>query len=213
MLASSLSLGFSLSSSLARRSVAADRIAGSPVGRSLPAANTARPETSKKRSTVLWTLGLGLLLCGTACAGPSGPTDSRPSAAGTRAERMPGQLEIQLHFGEPADLDLFVTDPDAETVYFGNNPSRGGGQLDADLRCDAGPERVETIRFARPDPGRYRVGVEYNRSCRFRRSPAPYRVEIRGDALQLEREGEISPGRFEPIVLEFEYDPQPAVAD
>jgi hypothetical protein len=35
----------------------------------------------------------------------------------------PGELRVLLVFGGAADLDLFVTTPSQETVYFANSPS------------------------------------------------------------------------------------------
>ena len=46
------------------------------------------------------------------------PTSEAPRFSGARPERA---LEIHLVFGDGADLDLFVTDPNQEAVYFGNN--------------------------------------------------------------------------------------------
>lgn len=123
--------------------------------------------------------------------------------------RPPGALEIRLEFSEQADLDLFVTDPDQETVYFGNSPSRGGGQLIDDTGCPSPLPRTEVVRFVAPRPGRYRVGIDYTRSCRFRRQPAWYRLEIRSDAFNLTHTGEVAPGRFEQKALEFTIEPHP----
>jgi hypothetical protein len=118
--------------------------------------------------------------------------------------RDSGTLEIRLHFGPEADLDLHVTDPEQETVYFGNNPSLAGGVLANDLRCDAPSPRVERVEFAAPKPGRYRVGVDYARRCRRVRGPVPYEIEVRGGELDLRLQGEILPGRFQNIALEFD---------
>jgi hypothetical protein len=103
-----------------------------------------------------------------------------------------------------ADLDLFVTDPRKEAVYFGNNPSLGGGELDIDRRCGAETPRVEVIRFPVPMKGEYRVGVSYDRACGFRRRSAPYILEIRADDVEVDRRGELAPGTFDSVALEFE---------
>ena len=43
-------------------------------------------------------------------------------------------LRFVLAFGEAADLDLFVTGPRQETVYFANTPTAVGGELEVDAR-------------------------------------------------------------------------------
>lgn len=118
---------------------------------------------------------------------------------------------VRLVFGDAADLDLFVTDPLQETVYFGNTPTRAGGALDRDLRCDAPVPRVETVTFEAPPPGRYRVGVDHPRRCNGGRDPAPFAVEVLADGRELaRREGEIPLSRFESKVLELELPAPPA---
>ena len=83
------------------------------------------------------------------------------------AAPAPGELRVELVFGAGADLDLYVTDPAQETVYFANTPLAGsGGRLEADLRCDAAATpRIETVVFASAPPGRYRVGVDRAGTC------------------------------------------------
>lgn len=128
-----------------------------------------------------------------------------PAAPVFSADRPAGALDIRLVFGDAADLDLFVTDPTQETLYFGNDPARNGGRLDLDQRCGSAAPRIETARFEPPRAGRYRVGVSYDRSCRFRRRPASFAIEVEADMLSLSHAGEIEPGRFEAIVLEFDW--------
>jgi len=113
-------------------------------------------------------------------------------------------LAVSLTFGAAADLDLYVTDPHLETVYFANSPSRSGGWLDGDRRCDDEPPRVETVRFERPLPGRYRIGVDYPERCRAFKDPIPFLVRVGGKGLRKEHRATISLGRFEAVVLEFE---------
>ena len=113
-------------------------------------------------------------------------------------------LHIHLIFGEEADLDLYVTGPGSETIYFGNNPSRAGGVLESDQRCDVPAPRIERIRVPAAASGRYRVGVEFAAKCRTLRGPVPYRIEVRGNDLQIDQPGKISLGHFENVALEFD---------
>jgi hypothetical protein len=137
-------------------------------------------------------------LVAVACA--AGPVPAAPEAS------VPaGELRVRLVFGGEADLDLYVTDPALETIYFGNTPSSAsGGALEADLRCDAPAPRVETVRFTRPPAGRYRVGVDHPERCGPGRGPVPFRVIVEGSGVRHERLDEIAPGRFLPAVIDFE---------
>jgi hypothetical protein len=140
-----------------------------------------------------------VLLAGLAggCAGPAPPAPAPTPQAGV--------LRVSLVFGEDADLDLYVTDPAQETVYYGNTPSRAtGGLLEADLGCDAPAPRVETVRFEAPQPGRYRVGVDHAERCRPGRAAARFRILVEDAGGRLEREGEIALGEFRPAVLVLE---------
>src|SRR5262245_17500983 len=104
-------------------------------------------------------------LCGMALAASCASAPA-PLAAPVRPPPPPGSLRVELVFGAGADLDLYLTDPSQETVYYANSPSRvNGGRLEADLRCEAAPPRVETIVFAGAPPGRYRVGVDRAETC------------------------------------------------
>jgi hypothetical protein len=50
-----------------------------------------------------------------------------------------GDVQLTLEWGSNADLDLAVTEPDGNTIYFNNaGPSSTGGQLDVDsnVNCD-----------------------------------------------------------------------------
>ena len=128
-------------------------------------------------------------------------------ASGFASPRPSGALEVRLVFGEEADLDLFVSDPRKEALYFGNNPSLGGGALDVDRRCNTPAPRTEIARFLAPRPGRYRVGVSYDRACGFRRDPVAFEVIVEGEGVSLTRKGVVDPGEFEHIVLEFDLPP------
>jgi len=123
--------------------------------------------------------------------------------ASAPAPLAPGALRVRLAFGAGADLDLYVTDPLQETVYFANNPSRAGGRLERDLRCDDSAPRIETVTFPDPHPGVYRVGVDFPESCERSRDPVAFAVVVEQDGRVLaEQRSGIMPLYFAPIVLE-----------
>ena len=95
-----------------------------------------------------------------------------------------GELVVRLAFEPGADLDLSVSDPRDETIYYGNTPARAGGALDADRRCGSEPgQRIETVRFDAPLAGSYRVGVDFQQRCDGgdRVSPWALSIEAHGE--------------------------------
>jgi hypothetical protein len=155
-----------------------------------------KPIRPAHRQRFFAAFALGAVL--SACAGSPSPSPPRFTN-----ERPAGALEIRLVYGGAADLDLFVTGPQREAVYFGNNPSLGGGELDIDRRCEASEPRTEIVRFLMPTNGQYRVGVSYDRACGFLRQPASYRIEVRADDVEIVRLGKLAPGTFDSVALEF----------
>jgi len=175
------------------------------------------------RSRLALLAGLGLLLG--AGPGAAGDTDA-PLEWGAReierAERLEtalaqsqaaslaaDTLQVRLAFDSAADLDLYVTDPMQETVYFGNTPARSGGRLEADRRCDHPSPRIETVVFAGAPPGRYRVGIDHPRPCeasegRVDEGTAVFVLEIRHAGRVRRQLGLSAPLRFVPVVLEFD---------
>ncbi len=161
-----------------------------------------------------------ILLAVVACAGapPSEPShDPRPAGElaaeahllaehlrETPAAPLPdGAVRVRLAFGGDADLDLYATDPSFETVYFANSPTRAGGTLEADVRCDAPAPRIETVTFAAVRPGTYRVGVDFPESCEGGADEIGFAVRVDG-AIAGERQGSIAKGHFLAVVLEVE---------
>jgi hypothetical protein len=116
----------------------------------------------------------------------------------------PGTVQVRLAFGPEADLDLYVSDPLQETVYYANTPSESRGRLEADLRCDADGPRVETIHFPVPPTGRYRVGVDYARRCLADAEVVPFAVSIEAEGERLELRGLAEPFIRQPKVSEFD---------
>ncbi|MGE3464932.1 MAG: hypothetical protein AB7I04_23750, partial [Pseudomonadales bacterium] len=90
------------------------------------------------------------------CAEPA-PTADERAALTAEAGRLAGSLAdlpvaapdglvVRLMFDEHVDLDLYVTDPLLETVYFARHDSRTGGRIVSDVRCDTSGPRGGVIR-------------------------------------------------------------------
>jgi hypothetical protein len=123
----------------------------------------------------------------------------RPLASG-------GALRIVLAFGGAADLDLYVTDPLAETIYFANERAVAGGRLTADARCDSPAPRLEEVVFAAPQPGRYRIGVDYmvyREKCGEQPPVVAYVLAIDGPGGRRLQRGLARRGIFDARVLEL----------
>ncbi len=147
--------------------------------------------------------GLALVAALSACgARPVGPAPPVPPT-GARD----GALRVWLTWNAPVDLDLYLTDPTWETLYFANNPTRGGGRLERDARCDtvtASAIAVEGARVTEPAAGRYRVGVDFIDACGSGAQRVPFRVVVGLDGVRREVTGSAKPKEFQVIVLEFE---------
>ena len=117
------------------------------------------------------------------------------------------QVRVTLLWAEPVDLDLYVTDPDAVTLYFANNPTPSGGRLLADVRCgnlsDSSAGLSEVATFVDPSPGGYRVGVDFIDTCGRKGEPVAYRVVADAMGERYEAAGTVVPERFQLIALEF----------
>jgi len=158
------------------------------------------------------TLLLSALAAPSCATGPDPAADPKRAAplsealsqASREVPRPPGALVVRLAFGAGADLDLYVTDAQRETVYFANSPSRSGGRLDRDRTCADAAPRVETVVFEYPASGRYRIGVDYPKSCDGRGDPAAYALLVEREGAKEVREGSAAPGRFAPVVLELD---------
>ena len=131
----------------------------------------------------------------------------RSLQAGSSAE---GGFRVLLAFDANVDLDLYVTDPLQEAVYFANTPSRSGGALALDVRCTSEVERLETVTFEAPVPGRYRIGVDFPTACAGEKAPVAFAVAVVSAGETVFVSGQIEPLQFLPIVTEFDV-PVPAV--
>jgi hypothetical protein len=71
-----------------------------------------------------------------------------------------GDIQVNLTWSTEGDVDLWVTDPNGEKVYWNNPNSASGGYLDVDNTSGFGPENI----FWEADAainGTYKVEVDY----------------------------------------------------
>ena len=147
------------------------------------------------------------LLAAVPLANASCGAHSRPLAPPPPSLPADGALHVVLTWTAPVDLDLYVTDPAGESLYFGNNPTRAGARLAADTRCAdvaRATAAVEHAVMTAPAPGRYRVGVDYLDDCGSGIDVAPFSLAVGRDADRREATGEARRRVFNVVVLEFE---------
>lgn len=71
-----------------------------------------------------------------------------------------GDIQITLTWDKICDVDLHVTDPNGEEIYYSHQRSASGGWLDVDNTHGYGPENVFWNRGEAP-AGEYQVNVNY----------------------------------------------------
>ena len=121
-------------------------------------------------------------------------------------------LRVLLVWDAPVDLDLYLTDPSTETLYFGNTPPRSGARLSNDVHCadvpGTAPPFMEVAYLKEPRAGRYRVGVDFIDACTTRLSkakkPVAFRIAVEVGGARREIPAIARLEQFQPIVLEFE---------
>jgi len=115
-------------------------------------------------------------------------------------------VTVTLRWDAPVDLDLYVTDPVLETVYYANPRSASGGVLEADARCArrAPGTQEERVRWTKPPSGRYRVGVDFPETCGARVDDAAWAMTVDVDGRRQETTGRARLAERRPAVLEFD---------
>lgn len=98
-----------------------------------------------------------------------------------------GAVQVTLAWDSGADLDLYITDPSGQTLFYNENnrTSPSGGQLDHDARGDCRPDqphpRIENAFWPDAVPGTYRVEIANFGPCGAEgTTPTTVSVSIRG---------------------------------
>lgn len=119
-----------------------------------------------------------------------------PTSTPTRvANLQTGDVQVTLIWASTNDLDLWVTDPMGETIYYRHDFSASGGALDVDANAGCHgvtTQPVENIFWPSGGApiGKYVVEVQYYAQCE---SPAPieYQVSILVDGVRSEFSGRL----------------------
>ncbi len=118
-----------------------------------------------------------------------------------------GDVQVTLTWETSADLDLWVTDPRGERIYYGNPISDSGGELDRDDTNGYGPENIFWPRDGAP-AGTYTVQVDHFAGA----SPTDFDVLIQAFGYVKTYSGTVRSGETETIVTFSSGNPLPAQA-
>jgi outer membrane protein OmpA-like peptidoglycan-associated protein len=144
-------------------------------------------------ATFAWTIGLTASNSNSSggCFGNSGKKDADNEELNRRLTRegaQTGDLQFSLMWNNYNDLDLHVTDPKGEEIYFSNRTSSTGGLLDVDMNVrykigrfsDAPVENIFWAYGSAPS-GHYKVTVVHylNHNQDGCRDPTPFTVRVR----------------------------------
>lgn len=111
-----------------------------------------------------------------------------------------GDVKVTLTWDTTADLDLYVTEPNGETISYLNRSSSTGGQLDRDDRDGFGPENIFWPTGSAPS-GQYSVTVKHFSGA----LPSTYTVVVVVGGASSEYSGTLTTNREEHFVTEFQY--------
>lgn len=120
-----------------------------------------------------------------------------------------GNIQITLAWQGGADLDMYVTDPQGQTLSYGNTNVPSGGRLDQDARGACNPNQpnntIENVYWDQPNPpqGTYNVEVHYwdGSACSTGQGPTNMTLSVAvGGQIRGAWQYTISPGQRIPVV-------------
>ena len=131
--------------------------------------------------------------------------NGRPSCYGMQDTSVgTGDVQVTLTWQVDVDLDLYVTEPSGEEIYFGYYPSSSGGELDRDNLCSdmviGRPENIFWPQGSAPS-GTYVVSVNYFGACDTELA-VNYTVRIVVEGVASTYSGTISTGTQEVTTFE-----------
>jgi len=149
----------------------------------VPIPPTATPTSVPPSATAIPTLPL-----------PTLTLTPQPIGTSTRiVDLQTGDVQVTLIWNTTDDLDLWVTDPSGESIYYQHEYSASGGELDVDANVGCGTTQpVENIYWPTggAPQGQYLVEVQFYKQC-DEVSPTDYRVKLLVDGEISEFSGRI----------------------
>ena len=94
-----------------------------------------------------------------------------------------GDIQVTLRWTTTDDLDLYVTDPAGQTVFYGNRNIGSGGQLDVDANAACGSPTTSPIEnifwpVGGAPQGDYVIEVDLFTRCANNTSPISFELRI-----------------------------------
>ncbi len=116
---------------------------------------------------------------GTSNTGPYQSTDLGVIFVGT------GEIQTNVTWNTPADVDLHLIDPSGKEIYYGSRTSTTGGQLDLDSNAACGTDGPRAENIFWPDGivvphGEYILRVDYWSSCGATSTNYTVTINLRG---------------------------------
>jgi hypothetical protein len=109
----------------------------------------------------------------------------------------PGSMSISLSWNGDADLDLHVTDPAGETIYYFHPTSASGAGLNRDRQCGGDLATTEVVSYSsnQAPGGKYLISVHHFRSC-GQPADVPWKITVDSDRGSQTFTGVIRPGNY-----------------
>ena len=107
-----------------------------------------------------------------------------------------GSVQITLTWDNNSDLDLWVTEPNGEKIWFEDRYSNTGGELDVDDQDGQGPENIFWP-YGEAPTGKYKVEVHHYHGS----STANYRVLIQVNGIAETFSGSLAPNERVTIAI------------
>jgi hypothetical protein len=108
-----------------------------------------------------------------------------------------GRIQVELTWEGDADLDLHVTDPYGETIYYFHPFSQSGGSYEEDRECYNNNGQAERVVYndGSAAAGNYQISIHYFRSC-GEAHDARWNLSVTADNRSQNYSGTIKPGEY-----------------
>ena len=97
-----------------------------------------------------------------------------------------GDVKVSVSWNSATDVDLHVTEPTGETIYYGHPGSSSGGQLDLDSNPNCRIDGIQNENIVWPEDmapnGEYTVKVKMYNDCEIGRAGGTVKLKYCGDS-------------------------------